>query len=81
MMGNPSDGDGVSFVSILDQMHMKNPPVTPPLLGLLVLSACSSPSGRPNPDGDGNTNPKVLYLANDVFETRVKLVDTEPPPF
>jgi hypothetical protein len=54
-------------------------PVTPLLLGLLLLPSCSSPSGRPTPDA--GTNPKVLYLANDVVETRVKLVDTEPPPF
>jgi hypothetical protein len=47
-------------------------PVTPLLLGLLVLPGCPSPS-------DGN--PKVLWLAPDMAETRVKLVDAEPEPF
>jgi hypothetical protein len=45
----------------------------PVLLGLLVLPGC------PNDDGAGN--PKVLWLAPDMAETRVKLVDTEPGPF
>ena len=39
---------------------------------LLVLLA-----GCPGPEG----NPKVLWLAPDMAETAVKLVDTEPPPF
>jgi|SwirhirootsSR2_FD_contig_81_2291052_length_309_multi_2_in_0_out_0_1 hypothetical protein len=44
--------------------------ITPLLLGLLVLPACPS-----------NGNPKVLWLAPDMAETRVKLVDSEPDPF
>ena len=39
---------------------------------LIVLLA-----GCPGPEG----NPKVLWLAPDMAETAVKLVDTEPPPF
>jgi len=39
---------------------------------LVFLAACPS-----NPSG----NPKVLWLAPDMAETAVKLVDTEPPPF
>jgi hypothetical protein len=53
---------------------MRRPPITPLLLGLLVLPGCPSP----NPS-DGN--PKVLWLAPDMAETRVKLVDSEPDPF
>jgi hypothetical protein len=49
-------------------------PISPLLLGLLMLPGC--------PGGDGPSNPKTLYLANEVnTETRVRLVDTEPPPF
>lgn len=52
---------------------MMRPPVTPLLLGLLALPGCSS-------SDDGN--PKVLWLAPlDRSETRVKLVDAEPPPY
>ena len=43
---------------------------TPLLLGLLVLPAC--------PD---NGNPKQLWLAPDMAETAVKLIDHEPEPF
>jgi hypothetical protein len=54
---------------------MKPSPITPLLLGLLVLPGCpSSPSS-------GNSNPKELWLATDMVETRVKLVDAEPEPF
>jgi hypothetical protein len=49
---------------------MRALPITPLLLGLLVSGGC--------PD-DGN--PKVLWLATDVTETRVKLVASEPTPF
>jgi hypothetical protein len=49
--------------------------VSPLLLTLLALPGC------PSSDGNGNANPSVLYLANDMTETRVKLVDVEPPPF
>jgi hypothetical protein len=38
----------------------------------LVLPGCPSSEG---------SNPKVLWLAPDGSELRVKLVDTEPPPF
>lgn len=32
--------------------------------------------------GDGGTsNPRQLWLANDMVETRVKLIGSEPPPF
>lgn len=50
---------------------MKPSPITPLLLGLLVLPGC--------PSSDGN--PRVLWLATDVVETRVKLVEAEPEPF
>jgi hypothetical protein len=55
--------------------------VGPLVLGVLVLPGCSGPSQKPSPDGNSTINPRVLYLANDVFETQVKLVDVEPPPF
>jgi len=54
---------------------MKRTPITPlllGLLGLLPLAGCPSSS---------TGNPEVLWLANDMVETRVKLVDAEPPPF
>ncbi len=40
-----------------------------PLCLLALLAGCPS------------QNPKVLWLAPDQAETRVKLVDSEPPPF
>lgn len=43
---------------------------TPLLLGLLA-PACPSDDG----------NPRQLWLANDMEETRVKLIDHEPEPF
>jgi hypothetical protein len=52
---------------------MKPSTITPLLLGLLALPGC------PSSGGDGN--PKVLWLASDMVETRVKLVDVEPDPF
>jgi len=55
---------------------MKSSPITPLLLGLLVLSGCGGNGG----DGDAS-NPRVLYLALDGSETRVKLSDAEPVPF
>ena len=39
---------------------------------LLVLAGCPT---------DSNTNPPVLWLAPDMAETHVKLVDTEPNPY
>ncbi len=51
---------------------MRHFPITPLLLGLLVLPGCPSSS---------DSNPEVLWLANDMVETRVKLVEAEPPPF
>jgi hypothetical protein len=50
-------------------------PISPLLLGLVALS------GLPGCPGSSDTNPRVLWLAPDMAETRVKLVDTEPPPF
>jgi hypothetical protein len=41
---------------------------------LAVFAGCGG--GGSAPDA-----PKVLYLANDMVETAVKLVDTEPAPF
>lgn len=52
---------------------MKRSSITPLLLGLLVLPGCPS-DGR-------SSNPKVLWLAPDMAETRVKLVGAEPDPF
>jgi hypothetical protein len=49
---------------------MKPNPITPLLLGLLLPACPSDPA-----------NPKVLWLALDMVETRVKLVDQEPIPF
>ena len=40
-----------------------------PIVSLALLAGCPS------------SNPKVLWLAPDQAETRVKLVDTEPPEF
>jgi hypothetical protein len=41
-------------------------------LGSLALAGCpEDPAG----------NPKVLWLAPDGSETRVRLVDAEPPPY
>jgi hypothetical protein len=56
---------------------MKRSPITPIsslMLGLLMLPGCPSP-------GPSNGNPGVLWLAPDMNETHVKLVDTEPGPF
>jgi len=53
---------------------MKSSPITPLLLGLLVVSGCGG--------GDsGDSNPRVLYLALDGSETRIRLSDAEPVPF
>lgn len=49
---------------------MRALPITPLLLGLLL--GCPS---------SGDSNPATLWLANDMVETRVKLVDVEPEPF
>jgi hypothetical protein len=51
---------------------MSRPPITELLLGLLVFPGCPSSS-------DGN--PRVLWLAPDMAEIHVKLVDSEPAPF
>jgi hypothetical protein len=52
---------------------MRRLPVTPLLLGLLALPGC--------PGDDHPGNPRVLWLAPDMVETRVKLIDSEPEPF
>jgi hypothetical protein len=53
---------------------MKPSPITPLLLGLLVLPGC--------PSADSTTdNPGTLYLAPGVLETQIKLIDHEPEPF
>jgi hypothetical protein len=45
------------------------------VLGALALPGCSS-------GPDTTTNPRTLWLASlPETETRVRLVDTEPPPF
>ena len=44
---------------------------------LAAIALASFVTGCPSPSG----NPKVLWLAPDQAETKVKLVDTEPPPF
>ncbi|HEX4422063.1 MAG TPA: hypothetical protein VH165_29325 [Kofleriaceae bacterium] len=54
---------------------MKTSQITPLLLGLLVLPTCGGD------DGGATGNPKLLWLAPDMAETRVKLTGTEPPPF
>ena len=41
-------------------------------LGLVALTGC--------PSNDGG-NPPVLWLAPDMLEIHVKLVESEPPPF
>ncbi len=52
---------------------MKPTTLTPLLLGLLV-SSCGD-------DGGSTGNPAMLWLAPDMMETRVKLIDHEPTPF
>jgi len=52
---------------------MRALPITPLLLGLLV-SGCPS-------SGPSDGNPKTLWLATDLTETRVKLIPSEPDPF
>lgn len=41
------------------------------LVGMVHLTGCPSP----------DTNPAVLWLGLDGSETRVRLVEDEPPPF
>ena len=50
-------------------------------LGVLALSGC--PSSNPKPGMDAPVaNPTTLWLASvGSDETRVQLIDTEPPPF
>jgi len=48
-------------------------------LGLLALPGCPNP--KPSPDA-APANPATLWLSSVGHdETRVQLVDTEPPPF
>jgi len=47
--------------------------IVPCALGV-AFGACGS-------SGNTASNPATLWLANDMVETRVKLVETEPPPF
>jgi hypothetical protein len=48
------------------------------LIGAVALPACSSPAPRADA---GPANPSVLWLAPDMMEIHVKLVDAQPPPF
>ncbi|MBX3162252.1 MAG: hypothetical protein KF773_40180 [Deltaproteobacteria bacterium] len=41
------------------------------LAALLYVTGCPA----------GDANPERVWLATDVVETRVKLIDYEPPPF
>jgi hypothetical protein len=41
------------------------------LVAVMMLAAC----------GDDAGNPATLYLSPDMMETKVKLIDHEPPPF
>jgi hypothetical protein len=41
---------------------------------LLTVMGCGD-------DGGSDGNPAVLFLASDMDETHVKLIDHEPPPF
>lgn len=58
-----------------------------PALALLVIAGCGSNSNAHHDaasDAPGDapaTNPHTLWLSNDLSETEVKLVETEPPPF
>jgi len=58
---------------------MKSSPITPLLLGLLVVSSCGG--GGATASDSGASNPRVLYLALDGSETRIRLSDAEPTPF
>jgi hypothetical protein len=58
---------------------MRALPITRLVPGLLLGAlgtGCPASS-----DGPGDGNPKVLWLATNLTETQVKLVDTEPAPF
>jgi hypothetical protein len=53
-------------------------------LGLLVVAGCSGSSSNAHQDAASDapaTNPHMLWLAPDMAETAVKLIETEPPPF
>lgn len=41
-------------------------------IAAVVLAACG---------GDDGGNPAKLFLSPDMMETKVKLIDHEPPPF
>ncbi|HEY0193789.1 MAG TPA: hypothetical protein VGC42_21885 [Kofleriaceae bacterium] len=55
---------------------MKSTTITSLLLGLLAQAGCGD-------GGSGNSggNPAALWLAPDMMETRIKLVEQEPVPF
>jgi hypothetical protein len=57
---------------------MMRPPLASLLLGLIAPLGPLALAGCPE---DPAGNPKVLWLAPDGSETRVRLVDTEPPPY
>jgi hypothetical protein len=57
---------------------MMRPPLASLLLGLIAPLGTLALAGCPE---DPAGNPKVLWLALDGAETRVRLVDTEPPPY
>jgi hypothetical protein len=49
-------------------------------LAALGLIAVTAVTGCPD-DGNGNGNPRTLWLAPDGLEIYVKLVAEQPPPF
>jgi hypothetical protein len=53
---------------------MMRPSLSSLVIGVIALSGCSD-----SPPSAGN--PRTLWLAPNVNETHVKLVESEPPPF
>ncbi len=46
-----------------------------------IVSATLGVLGAMSCGGGAGSNPHQLWLANDMVETRVKLIGSEPPPF